>query len=101
LSRIDPLEQNMIAQVIDLKPLEGCKRWLRLQGGVSGTIDLSGALWGPMFEPLRDEALFARVAVPPELETLLWPNGAELAPDLRYPAAKHAAPGDAQKTARA
>jgi hypothetical protein len=34
-----------------------------------------------VFEPLRDPEFFAKVSVDPELGTLVWPNGAELAAD--------------------
>jgi hypothetical protein len=37
-----------------------------------------------MFEPLRDVAYFARVAVDAELGTIVWPNGADLAPDVLH-----------------
>ena len=46
--------------------------------------NLADALSGPVFEPLRDQALFAQVAVEPELETVTWPNGADLAPEFLY-----------------
>ena len=39
---------------------------------------------GPMFEPLRDPAFFAQVAVDSELGTIVWPNGADLAPDALH-----------------
>jgi hypothetical protein len=35
---------------------------------------------GPMFEPLRDVAYFAQVVVDEELGTVVWPDGADLAP---------------------
>ncbi|MGH9224370.1 MAG: DUF2442 domain-containing protein [Acidimicrobiales bacterium] len=38
-----------------------------------------------MFEPLRaDPALFARVRVDPEARTIVWPNGADLAPEALH-----------------
>jgi hypothetical protein len=46
---------------------------------------------GPVFEPLRDEAFFAQVAVDPELGTVVWPNGADLAPDALHEQATNAA----------
>ena len=45
------------------------------------------AIVGPVFESLKDEAFFARVAVDHELGTIVWPNGADLAPDVRHEAA--------------
>ncbi len=31
-----------------------------------------------MFEPLKDETLFAQQRIDPELDTIVWPNGASL-----------------------
>ena len=35
-----------------------------------------------MFGPLRDPAAFAGARVDPELRTVAWPNGADLAPEF-------------------
>ena len=91
----------MIPKVVEVRPLEGYKLWLRFQDGLSGTVDLSTELWGPMFEPLKDVALFAQAAIHPELETVTWPNGADLAPEFLYQAAQQGVKGDAQEAARA
>ena len=48
----------MIPKVVEVKPLEGYRLWLRFHDGTSGTVDLSAELWGPMFEPLKDKDLF-------------------------------------------
>ncbi len=74
----------MIPKVVEVKPSEGYRLWLRFDDGASGTIDLSAELWGPMFEPLKDKTLFARATIHPELETVTWPNGADLAPEFLY-----------------
>ena len=74
----------MIPRVVEVRPLDGYRLWLRFQDGVSGIVDLSAELWGPMFEPLKDRALFAQVSVHPELDTVTWPNGADLAPEFLY-----------------
>ena len=89
----------MIPKVVEVRPLEGYKLWLRFQDGVSGTVDLSGELWGPMFEPLKDNTLFAQATIHPELETVTWPNGADLAPEFLYQAAQRVA-SDAPEAAR-
>jgi hypothetical protein len=43
---------------------------------------LADELKGSMFEPLKDLAEFQNVSVDPELETIVWPNGADLAPEF-------------------
>ena len=39
---------------------------------------------GPVFAPLRDPAYVARVSVDPVCGTVVWPNGADLAPTALY-----------------
>ncbi len=47
-------------------------------------VDLSAYLDGPVFGPLRDPTVFARVTVDDETRTITWPNGADLDPDVIY-----------------
>lgn len=65
----------------------GHRLWLTFADGLCGEVDLADLLVppnGPMFEPLEDVASFARVAVDPELGTVVWPNGADVAPDVLH-----------------
>jgi hypothetical protein len=41
-----------------------------------------------MFEPLANPEVFNQAMVDPELETVVWPNGADLAPEFLYQAAQ-------------
>lgn len=52
--------------------------------GVEGTVDLGDELSGPVFEALRDPDYFRRVTVDPEIGTVVWPNGADLAPEVLH-----------------
>ena len=52
--------------------------------GRKGCADLSGAMKGPVFEPLRDAENFSKFRVDKELETIVWENGADLAPEFIY-----------------
>lgn len=52
--------------------------------GSKGVADLAEALKGPVFEPLRDLAEFRRFRVDEGLATLVWPNGADLAPEYIF-----------------
>ena len=47
-------------------------------------VDIEPMLSGPVFEPLRDVAMFERVAVDEVGDTIAWPNGADLDPDVIY-----------------
>jgi hypothetical protein len=51
--------------------------------GVAGEINLSDRLFGPVFEPLKDETEFQKVAVD-DYGAIAWPCGADLAPDAIY-----------------
>ena len=46
--------------------------------------DLSDVLIGPVFNPLKNKKLFAQLCVDEELATIVWPNGADLAPESVY-----------------
>lgn len=57
---------------------------LTFKDGLRGTIDLKDELWGEMFEPLKDIEFFKKVRIDSELDTIIWPNGADLAPEFLY-----------------
>jgi hypothetical protein len=57
---------------------------LRFDDGTHGIVDLESRLWGPMFESLRDPDVFARVRVDTDAGTIVWPNGADLSPEMLY-----------------
>ncbi len=54
---------------------------LRFDDGTQRRVDVLPLLNGPVFEPLRDPDYFARVTVDPVSRTVVWPNGADLAPE--------------------
>ncbi|HUI34122.1 MAG TPA: DUF2442 domain-containing protein [Stellaceae bacterium] len=70
----------MLNRVVQVKPLDHYRLRVEFDDGVYGTIDLSDRLFGEMFEPLQDEAMFRQVSIDPH-GVLCWPNGADLAPD--------------------
>ena len=71
----------MFLHVTDARYVGNYDVELTFSDGRRGVANLTDALWGPVFEPLRDPALFAQLWVDPELQTLVWPNGADLAPE--------------------
>ncbi len=52
--------------------------------GEDGVVDLSEALWGPVFEPLKDPSRFKEFKVSDVLHTIAWENGADFAPEFLY-----------------
>jgi len=52
--------------------------------GTQKRVNLLPLLEGPVFEPLREPAYFARVSVDPICRTVVWPNGGDLAPEALY-----------------
>ena len=52
--------------------------------GTRKTVDVLPLLRGPVFEPLRDPTYFVRVVVDPVGGTVVWPNGADFAPEALY-----------------
>jgi Protein of unknown function (DUF2442) len=66
-----------------VEPLGGFRVRLSLTDGSSREIDLGPYLNGPVFEVLRtDPAAFQAVRVDEELGTIVWPNGADIDPDV-------------------
>ncbi|MDQ3563653.1 MAG: DUF2442 domain-containing protein [Pseudomonadota bacterium] len=57
--------------------------WLKFGDGVEGEV-LKSELWGEVFEPLKQKTLFAEFSLDKELKTIVWPNGADFAPEFLY-----------------
>lgn len=70
--------------VVSAEYVSGYVIRLKFRDGTAGEIDLSAELSGPMFEPLRKTETFRQFRVDPEFHTLVWPNGADLAPEFLY-----------------
>jgi hypothetical protein len=82
----------MILHIIEAEVCGPRSLNVRFNDGVRKKVDLSPLLTGPVFEPLKDPAYFARVVVDPQSGTVVWPNGADLAPEALYGLPATAAP---------
>lgn len=84
LAPILPLDYDPpVIRIRTVRPLEGYTVELLLTDGTRKAVDLGPYLRGPVFEPLlRDPSLFRAVAVDASLGTIVWPNGADLDPDV-------------------
>jgi hypothetical protein len=66
-------------------PLEDYRVRLQFTNGTTREIDLAVYLHGPVFEPIRsDAAVFRSVQVDSDLGTIVWPNGADIDPDVLH-----------------
>lgn len=72
----------MDCHLVEARDVAGHVVWLRIHNGIRGEIDLAPALRGPIFESLRDPAVFSQFQIHPEFHTLVWPNGADFAPEF-------------------
>ena len=52
--------------------------------GLVGDIDFTGRHWRGVSEPLADSAFFAQARIDPEIRTVAWPNGFDMAPKTLY-----------------
>ena len=85
-----------VLRIADADPLEGHRLRLTFSTGETKVVDalpLIQRVGGPVFAPLLEPSYFARVSVDPVCGTVVWPNGADLAPtalrdleDVRAPA---------------
>jgi Protein of unknown function (DUF2442) len=83
----------MFPKVVDARHAGGYRVWLRFADGLSGVLDLGSELWGPMFEPLKAVTEFAKLRVDDDLDTIVWPNGADLSPEWLWQQVKAAREG--------
>ncbi len=70
----------MFLHVTDVTYIADYKLQLTFNNGISAVVDLEGELYGEIFEPLKDLALFRQVYL--TSRTIEWPNGADFAPEF-------------------
>ncbi len=70
-----------MVRIHEARPLDGYRVQLTLTGGRTVERDLRPMFVGPIFDDIRnDEARFREMRV--QGGTLVWPNGADLCPDV-------------------
>jgi hypothetical protein len=72
-----------VQKVVEARALGEYELEVTFDDGTRGVVNLQDRLFGPVFEPLRDPAVFRQVFVD-EFGAVCWPNGADLAPDALY-----------------
>ncbi len=74
----------MAPQITEAIPLEPFVVRVVFSDGEIRDVDIEPLLDGPVFGPLRDRAMFERVEVDELGDTIIWPTGADLDPDVIY-----------------
>jgi hypothetical protein len=73
-----------LPHVVKAEYCGGHRLRLVFNDGLTKTLDFAPWLVGPVFEPLKDTAYFARFFL--DGGTVCWPNGADIAPETLYDA---------------
>lgn len=84
------MSMKRLPRVKTAEAIGGYSVRLTFTDGVVREMDLLPFLRGPIFEDLHDPVRFADLGVDAELGTIVWPNGADIDPDVLYGAASPA-----------
>ena len=69
--------------IVGVEPLDGYRVRIIVSNGTTRDVDLWQYIsWGEVYEPLRNDLdYFRSVTVDPTARTIVWPNGADIAPE--------------------
>jgi hypothetical protein len=73
-----------IVHVVNVRCVGDHRLRLEFENGRSGELDFANEEWRGVFEPLRDPSFFSQVELDDELGTIVWPNGADFAPETLH-----------------
>jgi hypothetical protein len=77
----------MLHDVVEARWVGGYRVYVRFDDDVEGEVDLASIVtFEGIFAPLRSADRFAELRVDPDLGTIRWPNGADIAPETLYDA---------------
>lgn len=77
----------MLHDVVEARCVGGYRVFVRFDDEVQGEVDLASIVtFEGIFAPLRSADRFAELCVDPDLGTIRWPNGADIAPETLYDA---------------
>ena len=74
----------MILHITEAKYLKNYQVQVSFNDGRTGIANLKDALYGTVFQSLKDKDLFSQLKLDKELDTITWPNGADFAPEYIY-----------------
>lgn len=73
-----------ILHIVDAEHTGDFRLRLRFDDGVEKEVNVRPILWGPVFEPLPDPDFFRLGRVDDRAGTIVWPNGADFAPEALW-----------------
>lgn len=71
-----------MSYVVEVKYIKDYRLKINFDDGHIKEVDLASYLEGPVFEPLKELAVFKKVKVNDDIGTICWDNGADLAPEF-------------------
>ena len=75
----------MNKDVRDVECLGGTRLRLTFEGDEYRDVDVRQLVpFDGVFQPLNDPSFFRQVTVNPDVGTIVWPNGADVCPDVLY-----------------
>ncbi len=75
----------MYPRPIEVRYLEGYRLAITFEDGVHAELDFTPMTrWNGIYEQLRQLDIFQCVRIDPEAESLVWPNGVDVCPDVLY-----------------
>jgi hypothetical protein len=75
---------SKLYDIVNAEYISDYKIVFTFENGEKKLVNLENMLWGEVFEPLKDRELFKQFKVNKEYGTIVWPNGADVAPDGMY-----------------
>ena len=81
----------MLPRIVEARHVAQKVVWLRFADGAEGEVDLAAELDGEVFKPLKEDSYFKLVKLDLVLRTIVWPNGADFAPEFLRSALRVAA----------
>jgi hypothetical protein len=77
-----------LVHVTDVEVIGDHELRLSFEDGTVGDVAFADEEWRGVFSPLRDTREFAKVKVDPEVGTIVWPTGLDMAPEPLYEEAR-------------
>lgn len=75
----------MLYDIVEVKVVKNYILYIRFENGLSGEVDISKIIpFEGIFSKLKEPSYFGTVRVDKDLGTIVWENGADLAPDYLY-----------------